>query len=516
MTRPGVDPQRAHGRAVPRTDAEPVASFSRGADDRSASSRELARGVRLVLVVLSIALLSGVVPAGLIASIPSTPRSDGWVLTLLVIVWAGFRLSLLWVNGAPRLFDYFFWLFTYIFMGIAPTAQIRSGLTSTTTPGVDPGLDVPTAGVLVLGLACYEIGRIAWLFYRYRVPRETPPVTRVHSGRTIILLVVSLAVSAYFVLRVGVAGSLGSREGAQAARAAAWPDPSVRALFYAGAVYPLLVATGALAQLARTASSSSARRLALFAAFGGGVVLLLIVNPIASARYTFGTVLFALAVYLGAVATRRRARLTMLAGIVGFLLVFPIADAFRSDEVALSRAGFFDEYLSNPDYDAFWQIANALAYWIDGHVVALNQALGSLLFFVPRALWPTKPSDTGILLAEYRGYSFDNLSAPMWAEGLVNGGVFAVAVTFLVMGVILPAMDARILPAFGRGGAWAIVGAVFPVYMTILLRGSLLQATGALAISILCVLFVRDRSSDGPELSPARAEPASAGSPPAR
>lgn len=456
--------------------------------------RGLIRGYRLVLLVLSVAVLSGVLPASLIASVPNLPRSDAWMLSLVVMVWAGIRLSVLWVVGVPRLFDYFFWLFAYIFMGIAPTAQIRSGLTSTTTPGVDSGLDVPTAGIVLLGLVCYELGAFAFRLTRRGHTNAARPVRSVHSGRTMVLLVLSLAVSAYFVLRVGIAGSLGSREGAQAARAAAWPDPSVRALFYAGAVYPLLVAAGALAQLARTATTPLARRIALGAAIGGGVVLLLIVNPVASARYTFGTVLFALAVYAGAVATWRRARMTMLAGIVGFLFAFPIADAFRTSDVAVSRAGFFDEYLSNPDYDAFWQIANALSYWIDGHVVALNQALGSVLFFVPRVVWPDKPSDTGILLAEYRGYSFDNLSAPLWAESLVNGGLLAVVVVFVALGAVLRLMDDRVVPAFAVGGVWAIVGAIFPVYMTILLRGSLLQATGAVVIAIVCVVFVRERA----------------------
>jgi hypothetical protein len=419
---------------------------------------------------------------------------------MIVMVWAGLRVSLIWVSGVPRLFDYFLWVFTYIFMGIAPTAQILSGLTSTTTPGVDPGMDLPAAFVVVLGLGCYELGRAGWILReQHQATRESIRVTPVHPVRTIVLALCGVLVGAYFVSRVGFAGSLGSREGALAARNAAWPDPSMRAIFYAGAVYPLLAATGALAQLARTSLSRVNRQWALGGAVAAGAVLLLIVNPVASARYTFGTVAFALAVFLGAVATRPRARLTMLAGIVGFLAIFPIADAFRREDSVVTRAGFFEEYLSNPDYDAFWQIANALSYDIDGLVVPFRQALGSLLFFVPRAVWPDKPTDTGILLAEYRGYSFDNLSAPMWAEALVNGGVIAVVILFVVLGVAVRAMDTKMVPAFESGGVWAITGAILPVYMTILLRGSLLQATGALIITIVAVAFVADRTAASSE-----------------
>ncbi len=59
-------------------------------------------------------------------------------------------------------------------------------------------------------------------------------------------------------------------------------------------------------------------------------------------------------------------------------------------------------------------------------------------------------------------------------------------------------MDRRLSGVFATGGVWGIAGAVFPVYMVILLRGSLLQATGAVVIAIACVLFVRRTWSLGP------------------
>src|SRR5690606_10863669 len=121
--------------------------------------------------------------------------------------------------------------------------------------------------------------------------------------------------------------------------------------------------------------------------------------------------------------------------------------------------GFFGEYMSNPDYDAFWQVANAFSYWIDGLVQPLHQLSGSVFFWVPRALWPDKPTDTGILLANYRGYSMDNLSAPLWAELIVNGGVLALALGFVAVGIALRVMDTRLLASFSAGGFWAIVGA---------------------------------------------------------
>lgn len=451
-----------------------------------------------VLLVMSFSVLSVGLPAFLIADVEDVARSEAWIITLAIMVWAGVRLSLLWVAGLPRLFDFFFWLFTYIFMGIAPTAQIRSGLTSTTTPGVDPGLDLPAAGVVALGIVCYEVGRLAWMqrehVRRRRVqlkPRE------ISKWRTMTLFFVAMALSAFVVARLGVTIFQGSRDAAAAARAAAWPDPAVRSLIYASGIYPMVVAVGAMIQWRRSSRTPLSRQLTLAAAIAGTCVLLLIVNPVTSARYSFGTIAFALAVYAGVLANQRRARIAMLAVIAGFLFVFPLADAFRRvDGSVATRTGFFTEYLSNPDYDAFWQVANSISFWVDGLVVPLRQVAGSVLFWVPRALWVDKPTDTGIMLAEYRGYSFDNLSAPIWAEAIVNGGIISVVLAFLAFGLGARAMDSRIVVALRISGSWAIAGAILPVFTTILLRGSLLQATGPLLLTVGCLLFVSARGAD--------------------
>ncbi|MFT2818178.1 hypothetical protein [Leifsonia sp. A12D58] len=448
-----------------------------------------------------VALLSGVVPLLLILQVPDTGRSDAWILTTLLMVWAGIRLTTTIFSGQPMLFDFFFWMFTYVFMGIAPTAQIRSGLISRTTQGIDEALDMPTAFLVCLGVVCYEVGRYLARAQAKRravatgVRGETPwksaVVTVVDPFRTFLLLAAGVGLSGYFISQVGLGSLFGSRDEAFAARSAQWPDPAVRSIMYSLAIYPLLVGIGALTQVRRAAATGRGWfTLPIILAIA---LLLTVVNPVSSARYSLGTVIFALALYGGAVLTPTRVRATLITALAGLIFLFPIADAFRRPEANLARDGFFGEYMGNPDYDAFWQVANAFSYWVDGLVEPGRQALGSILFWVPRAVWPDKPVDTGILLAQYRGYTFENLSAPLWAELLVNGGVIALVLGFLITGYFLRVMDDRLLPAFAAAGYWAIVGAIFPVYMTILLRGSLLQATGAVAVALLCLLVVRKR-----------------------
>jgi hypothetical protein len=468
------------------------------ASQESAGDHEERRAALLfVLRFAALAvLLSGVVPLALLAEVPDTGRSAAWPLTMLVAVWAGLRMSALIADGRPRLFDFFFWMFCYVFMGIAPTVQMRSGLIATTTPDIDPGYDLPVSLFVVLGIGCYEAGRLLALSIERRRGADAAlaplPVSRGRSGA---LLAVALLLSAYFVASVGLGPLLGSREAASAAREARWADSSTRGVVYALAIYPLTVAVGSMVQVRKLAEARH-RFALLVVLLCAAAVLLVVVNPIGTARYNFATVLFALAVYAGATSTRFRTRITLMAALLGLIFLFPIADAFRrSTDGNFSRGGFFDEYQSNGDYDAFWQIANAYSYVLDGLMQPFRQLLGSLLFWMPRSIWADKPQDTGVVLAQYRGYSFENLSAPLWAEFLVNGGIPLIAVGFLIVGYALRRMDSRLLPAFSQTGLWAVVGAIFPVYMTILLRGSLLQATGYVAVAILSLLFVRGKTA---------------------
>lgn len=453
-------------------------------------------------------ILSGGVPLLLVLQVPNVGRSSAWIVTFALTAWAGARLAYRIVIGTPRLFDFIFWLFVYIFMGITPTAQMRSDELSTTTPGMYPDQDLHIAEIVWLGIILYEAGR---LVHRQRANRLSPshpnlranPVVcaslDVAPARAIALTLVGVASSAYYISKVGVGSLFTDRYAAAAIRAEAFPDIASRSIVASLASYPLLIAAGVYLRvwLTRAYSSASGRYLPLLIPTLG--TLLLVVNPVSSARYDLGTVGFALAVFVGATSTVRRARASMAGVLVAFLFIFPIADAFRGATVNTTRNGFFGEYLANPDYDAFWQIGNALRYDNDGLVQPFRQVLGVLLFWVPRGIWPTKPQDTGTLLADYRGYSFGNLSAPLWAELLVNGGPILVALGFFFLGYFLRKLDDRSSTAsLGTGQLWSIIGGVFPFYMVILLRGSLLQATGTLVVAVACTLFVRTRRRPSP------------------
>lgn len=447
----------------------------------------------------SIAVLGIAIPGALLFTVDDVGRSQGWIITWVIGIWSGIRLSVRWVRGIPRLFDFFFWVFTYIFIGISATASIRAGETPWTTAGIDPALDIPAALIALAGVVAYEVGMfVRWVSGRKQSPNELTQVG-ISVGRTWVLYLVGAAVVAYYVAKMGLSAIFSSRTVSAMTQSYVWSDTSTLAIVYAAAIYPLLVAVGAFVQHWRSLKPGDAGRIGYALVIMGGFAgLMLVANPLSSARYTAGTVAFALVMFLGAAATPNRTRLTMLGTIVAFLFLFPLLNIFRNEGTQLTaRQGFFSEYIANPDYDAFFQIANAYAYLADGLVEPGRQFLGSLLFWVPRSIWPGKPEDTAIVLADYRGYSFTNISSPLWAELLVNGGVIAVVVGFLIIGFALRKLDDRLVPAYAQAGWWGVTGSILPVYSLILWRGSLLQATGALAVMLAGLFWVRKREPRG-------------------
>jgi hypothetical protein len=458
-------------------------------------------------IVPATALLSVVVPLLVVTTVPDVDRSAAWVITLAICCWAGVRLSWIIATRPTSLYEFMFWLFTYIFLGLAPTVQIRTGELSATTPGVSAMLDMPTALLVLTTLAAFELGRLFMRRPRRRL-RESP-IELVQLGWGVwVLLGVGLLCCAYYVSQVGIGVMFESRQARDASRNAAFSDPSTAAVVSALSWIPLLIAGGACAWARRGRREAGLSGRYGFAALVACGFVLVVINPISGARYTSGTVLFALLCYAGMFVNARRARLGLAGIILAFLFLFPIADAFRRTETHVSWSGFFAEYAGNPDYDGFWQIANAMAFVMRDGVVWGRQALGVVVFWVPRSLWPDKPIDTGILLANFKGYRVTNLSAPLWAEAYINGAWVLTLVVFMTLGLILRHLDRSLIRAFSVGGRIALLGSFVPAYMLILLRGSLLQATGAFWVMLAAVfvaglgarrarLLAREDVSDG-------------------
>lgn len=431
-----------------------------------------------------------VVPILLIGTIPDTGRSGAWPVTLMILIWAGLRLAWLFGRGQRRLFEFTFWLFVYVFMGLAPTVQLRSGLLPGTTPGISPDLDLTTALVVGAGVLAFEAG--AWWA---RVKKSS---SRVREFRTIpvsmrkatLVALIGLALSMFLIAQTGLSNLFTSRSTAAGARSTVFTSSSTLSIVNSFAIWGSLIAVHALTWGRRQMRNAGLRPTHFMLLAITLVVLLVFKNPISSARYTFGVIIVSLLVLLGAFATARRTRLSMAGVIFALFGIFPIADAFRRDEASFVRRSFFAEYGANADYDAFSQISNSILYVQQEGLNLGHQFLGVVFFWVPRQIWAGKPDDTGTFLAEFRGYRFQNLSAPLWAELYINGGLILIIVGMALVGFWMISLDKRLEFAFQAGGVWCIAGAVLPFYMILVLRGSLLQAMSDLVVMVLLIWVV--------------------------
>src|SRR5207237_9659590 len=117
--------------------------------------------------------------------------------------------------------------------------------------------------------------------------------------------------------------------------------------------------------------------------------------------------------------------------------------------------------------------------------------LGPALFWVPRTFWPEKPRDTGIVLGEFEGYSFTNLSAPLWIETYIAGGYILTLVAFTLIGIAWRRVDDQF--ALTREREPSVINLIVPLvaaYQMSVLRGSLLTVSGRLAVIVVLPLVL--------------------------
>lgn len=455
------------------------------------SSVQVTHRNALIGVWVAVAMVVAV-PAVLIHSTPSTADSS-WLAALLITVVSGARYAWIVGDGRRRLVEMSFWVFTYVFMGLAPMVQIRSGVYPVTTPRVDTSLNGLAATVVLVGIAAFVLG----LMMPARRRGQAHTAVQVNGYRAVSLAVLALAVNAYYVSKLGVGLLFANRLDRDNMETIVWSDSSTYGIIAASASMSVVVAFVALVKYLQQAQKRSRAMIALTIIVG--ITLAATLNPISSARYIFGTAALAALASLGAFATRDRFRAIAVLAVVALVAVFPLLDAFRYTSNADFKVTDTFSALTSADFDSFEQINNTLLYVDRNGSTHGKQALGVILFAVPRRIWPDKASDTGVLLAEYRHFGNLNMSAPIWTELYINGMWVALIIGMFALGVIAKIADTRIEETLQHSRAPAILACVLPFYLLIVMRGSLLQAMSYLTVTIACSLFVSEwrKRTDG-------------------
>jgi hypothetical protein len=228
----------------------------------------------------------------------------------------------------------------------------------------------------------------------------------------------------------------------------------------------------------------------VYAVFAAAPALIL-ANPISTGRYIFACVYLSILlaiIYRPNPAINKAIKISFVAGL---LLVFPFLNVFRTKNFNAGSSALFADFTGG-DYDAFSQLINMVEYTKATGALLSDQFLGPLLFFVPRQFWQDKPLDSGALIANFKGYGFTNLSAPIWAELLVSFSWLGVLLGFYLIGNRCLRMDTGLKGASSSPESNVLY---FPIaiYSLILYRGSLLQAFGAFCLMLLGGFLLRSR-----------------------
>jgi len=441
-----------------------------------------------LLGTLTFVTLGAVVPLLVVLTTPGNGYAS-WPGAAVIAIVSAARFSWTICSRQRHLVEMVFNIFVYGFLGIAPLVQLRLRAEVGTTPGFMSQYSSTTVILILVGFAAVCVGSLFGTIKAPDAAKRVQPPQELRTGRVLVVTLFAFGATAYYVGRLGPNSFFRPRLEFSGQLAVAFPDDTTAALVVGVSSMSLLVSLIAQITLLRQRRRQGLRA-PLLLLLVTAATLLLVVNPISSARYAIGTVYLAILAAVGVWGTLRRYRVVGLSTLGALFFLFPIASTFRNSlDTKVSLKNPLESLLSG-DFDSFNQINNTVYFVASKGITWGDQLLGVVFFWVPRALWPDKAIDTGVLLAEFRGYTFQNLSAPLWAEFFINGSWPLLVVGMILVGFAARRWDSRLDAQIIATGTPTLLGSIVPFYLLIVLRGSLLQAMASLAVVLVLGWFV--------------------------
>ncbi|MFJ8634569.1 hypothetical protein [Streptomyces sp. NPDC093568] len=439
-------------------------------------------------------LFIGFLPALILQSI-DTRFGAALAVQCVVVAHTGGGLTRVLAGGSVRLVACGFWLFAYVWLGLAPMAMLATDSyplpyrTGETTA-------LAAATLTELGLLAYSAGAALAAGRQSGRSVVLEPLLSRRLAPLPVLLLCGLSLVLAIVLIPGHEGGLraffASR---QALRQSGAEADHAHALRVWALAVPAFWAMVALIHLPRLTPGDRLLRAIRWMLLPLLVALNVIVNnPISRPRFWAGTVLLVLLFSWCRFNTLRTFRIVATGLTTAVLFAFPYSDYFRYDErEVVEVTALAEQFTTNMDYDAFQQMHTGIDY-VQENGFSPSAALGPVLFMVPRSMWPEKPQTTGIELAQYAGYDFHNLSAPLWIESYLWGGAPCVVAVFCLLGAASRRTDDIRERLRDRQGTLAVLLIpAFAFYQLILLRGSLMAIIGPLLLLLIVPLVITTR-----------------------
>jgi hypothetical protein len=406
----------------------------------------------------------------------------------IVAIW---RLIKIGTYNRADFMDITFWVFVLVFFGVAAHAQLVEDRFPLAHAGPYSDVMGETQLRIVAGIVAYLIGRR--LARRRPLPRLLAGRQSFSSLRARNLALIAAAVAIPLILSFKVVPFFTSRDAVQVAAygvegtVVRAQDVEFRGI---GSIKIHLVTLLPLVALVALYATRHRHRLLL------GVLLIVNLisnNPIANGRYWTAVVLAAIAA--SAINMRRRPLPALAAISLCAITLFSLSylDYFRRTEERQLESAGPAQLVLNADYAMFQQELNGTVYIRDHGYTYGEQIAGSVGVFVPRAVWPSKPMDTGDVIAADAGF---NVSASLWTELFVDFGWGGLLAGFISVGYLCASLDRWMGEA--RGRAPLVVVPMLAAIMMLLLRGSLQPTMGLLIPLVLCIGYCLPKDTATP------------------
>ncbi len=401
-------------------------------------------------VLLSLSLytvLAFVFPLWIVLESSRSQFNLASLAALVIVELAAVRLGFLALKGALEPLLLTFWIFVAFWMGFAAFAQTLSNRFY--WPGVySTKFQIVGFLVIFLGLISYEFGRLLSRHIRLSTIIVDSHLT---AKRIAYFALLAFLLAVFGIFEIGGLFSIVTTRGAAGVHFFGSGDFSKSRILILLTIirvpsYVALLFAWHYWINRRTLLSSRSQSSLIGWVVIGLILLNMITNfPLALARYWLGAIVLSMAFI-----NFRKTRNTMAHWILSFLLIlivaFPITSTFRyahniSDITQVLDMSAPIKHLYNGDYDAYQQVLNTMRVADRDGLSYGRNFLGAALFWVPRSFWHDKPFGTGAIVANKLGYSYTNLSSPLWAESYYALGVPGVIFIFLLYGYVSGGLD---------------------------------------------------------------------------
>jgi hypothetical protein len=453
----------------------------------------------MVLLILAIGF-----PLQILFDTQRTYFDAATALQGLIVFYSAIHLAKLVMYGRPYLLEFFFWLYVYVWLGLAPFAQLL-GNQSPMWSGFSRDVGADAAAVILLGMVAYDLGHSWMSRSKSRVADDGQPSGRSFTWpRLYLLLGFTLFTAPIIIKLLGGPGTLFvSRETTfNALTGVTSAEGLVQYnLLKAMLTIPALLSLLGLIHLKRQKLPNGPSGGIYVSLLSILIVLnILVNNPIANPRYWAGTALGSAIILWKPFRTPNHFRLAAVGILTLLVFAFPYTDYFRYESDVYREAdtkvrGSTEQMVSNLDYDSHPQIQNAVQYTRDRGFTMGRQLTGAALFWVPRGIWENKPIPTGEMMAEARLWPYTNLSAPLWAEVYIDFGFLAIVPVFFLIGAFSRRLDVTYVNTLHSAHLLQVLLPVVAIYQLILMRGSLLPLAGPISFLIAFALFMSTKNA---------------------